>query len=467
MKRALPFALGLLALLTTIALICDGIVLAVQISNDPLVQTTALISAALEAIVWVMLAWFVSTAIMKSMASILRRSSTKRLSISFGCAAVACLLAATMTVVNLARLANLVDTEGSNDANQSYLIASSVVLATTITCQLSFLSVYFLICRRNHDEGVESLYTNDDTRPSPKFHVKSVPYRKTRPSMAESRPATSAESVDVSFWEDKKSHFHVTASPRSSMSQSIRSVPSKTRLGAIKERQRLPSLDSNAYRPSMDDHDKWDASSGYSRQDSSPTFPAFPKPRLLETIPASPIVPEGMNLATDLQPPPPIRQRSRSYSPVARKPRSMTSSPTPSASTEELNIHPLFRSDSPTPPPVATPGTSVTASPDAGKVLPHAPSNQSLRRLRSSSAASAASPLSRRTSFEAPSLKKPCDEQDSILEVDEEGEETETEEELTPPIPEFVMGAGCRSSLTRYSSKRSDHETESHQHKSS
>lgn len=462
MKRASPVALGFLALLTTIALICDGVVLAVVISDDSLVRTTSLISVALEAIIWVMLAWFVSTTVLSSMTSILRRSSTKRLALSFACAAVACFLAAAMTIVNIARLASVVDT-----ASQTYFIVSSVIFAIAITCQLSFLGVYFLLCRRNQEEGAESLYTNDESRPSPKFHVKSVPYSKTRPSMAESRPPTAAESVETSFSEEKKAHFHVTASPRSSMSQSIRSVPSRTRLGAIKEKQRLPSLDSNAYRPSGDDHDNWDASSAYSRQDSSPTFPGFPKPRLLETIPASPIVPEGMNLATDLQPPPPIRQRSRSYSPVSRKPRSTTSSPTPSCSTEELHIHPLFRSDSPTPPPMATPGTIVMASPDAGKVLPHRPSNQSLRRLRSSSAASASSPLSRRTSFEAPSLKRPCDEQDSILEVDEEGEETETEEELQPPIPEFVMGAGSRSSLTRYNSKRSDHETESQQHKSS
>lgn len=462
MRGSLSLALGSLALLTTIALISDGIVLAVQISNESLVRTTSLISVALEAIVLAMLAWFASTTVLNSMASLLRRSSAKRLSLSFGCAALACLLAAAMTIVNIARLANLVDAEGSSTSKQSYLVASSVIFAITVTCQLTFLGVYFLTCRRSHDEGTESLYTNDDSRPSPKFHVKSVPYSKTRASMAESRPATSAESVDTGLLDDMKPHFHVSASPRSSMSHSIRSVPSKTRLGAIKEKQRLPSLDSNACRPSVDDHDNWDASSGYSRQETSPTFPAFPKPRFLETIPASPIISEGpkdMDMASNLQPPPPIRQRSRSYSPAARTPRSMTSSPTPSTSTEEAHIHPLFRSDSPTPPPVASPGTSVIASPDAGKVLPHHPSNQSLRRLRSSSAASNSSPLSRKTSFDAPSLKKPCDEQHSILEVSEEGEETETEEELAPPIPEFVMGAGCRSSLTRYNSKRSEHET--------
>jgi hypothetical protein len=39
---------------------------------------------------------------------------------------------------------------------------------------------------------------------------------------------------------------------------------------------------------------------------------------------------------------------------------------------DEAHIHPLFRSDSPTPPPVASPGTIVTASPLSGQVLPQA-----------------------------------------------------------------------------------------------
>lgn len=456
MKRALPVGLGLMALAMTIALISDGIALAIQISDNSTVRTTSIILAALEAIVWAMLAWFVSTAVFDSMSSLLRRSSTHRLFLSFGCAGLACLLAAILSIVNIVCLANLGDSDRSSDAKQSHLLTSSVILPVTVACQLSFLGVYFLSCRRNKDEGAESLYTNDEYRPSPKFHVKSVPYSKTRPSLAESRPGTSQESFEMTL-ESKKS-FQVSASPRSSMSQSIRSMPSKSRLEAIKEKQRLPSLDSNACRPSTDEHDEWDA-----QKSSSPSFPALPKPRLLETIPASPVVPERMNL-TDLRPPPPIRQRSRSYSPVASRSRSRTSSPTPSCSTEELNIHPLFRSDSPTPPPVASAGTSVMASPDAGKVLPHRPSNQSLRRLRSSSACSSASPLSRRTSFETPSLKKPCDEQDSILEVDEDDDSaTVTEEELIPPTPEFVMGAGCRSSLTRYNSKRSDHQSEPQQ----
>jgi hypothetical protein len=54
-------------------------------------------------------------------------------------------------------------------------------------------------------------------------------------------------------------------------------------------------------------------------------------------------------------------------------------------------------------------------------------------------------------------LKKFRDEQDSILEVDEESG-GETEADAQSPIPDFVMGAGSRLSLTRYNSKKSEHE---------
>jgi hypothetical protein len=46
---------------------------------------------------------------------------------------------------------------------------------------------------------------------------------------------------------------------------------------------------------------------------------------------------------------------------------------TPSFPAAESHIHPLFRSDSPTPPPVASPGTVVHASPLSGQVLTQVP----------------------------------------------------------------------------------------------
>ncbi|CRK41673.1 hypothetical protein BN1708_016888 [Verticillium longisporum] len=114
----------------------------------------------------------------------------------------------------------------------------------------------------------------------------------------------------------------------------------------------------------------------------------------------------------------------------------------------EANIHPLFRSDSPVPPPNVTPGTVVVASPNAGQVISD---RKSARRMRSSSLANGQSPLSHQSSFEfLPSSS--VNEQD---EVEEQSEiESPSERKMTPPIPEWILTAGSRSSLTGYQSRK-------------
>ncbi|KAF1810076.1 hypothetical protein P152DRAFT_139150 [Eremomyces bilateralis CBS 781.70] len=89
---------------------------------------------------------------------------------------------------------------------------------------------------------------------------------------------------------------------------------------------------------------------------------------------------------SNLPPPPPIRTNSRPTSPSLHSspldphPYDLTDLPTP----DESFIHPLFRSESPTPPPRATPGTSITGSHFPGTIIspPRAPS-----RMRSASPA--------------------------------------------------------------------------------
>ncbi|RDI87580.1 hypothetical protein Vi05172_g2409 [Venturia inaequalis] len=50
-----------------------------------------------------------------------------------------------------------------------------------------------------------------------------------------------------------------------------------------------------------------------------------------------------------------------------------------SPDTSESHIHPLFRSDSPTPPPAATPGTVVTAHTNGGQMMPQPPPRSASR----------------------------------------------------------------------------------------
>lgn len=438
MVGRLPLALGICALVSTIALICNNVALAVHASTKSLVRTTSPISASLEAIVLALLGWFVSTTLSNKFSALLRRCSSRTLAASFGCALLACIIAAGAAIINAASLGRSIgDNDDAATSQKSFLVSSGILLGVCFACQLSFLVFYYFACRRTSRDGAESLYTNVESKYSPRAHVKAIPYTATRPSLAGSRRMGSTDSIEIGL-EGRRPRALTTESPRPSLSHSIGPASSKTRLVSIQEKHRPGSIDSNVQRPSEDTRSSGDASHSPSvAQDISPSLSG--KPRFLETIPASPVVSENPNFdfLADLEPPAAVRQRSRSYSPTPSFSRPATSSS--DVSTAEQDIHPLFRSDSPGPPPIVTAGTSVIASPDAGKVIPHAPSNQSLRRFRSSSQVSMASPLSRKSSFEAPSLK-----QESIREVNEEGKDLGIDSELTPPTPGFAFSAGSR-----------------------
>jgi hypothetical protein len=95
----------------------------------------------------------------------------------------------------------------------------------------------------------------------------------------------------------------------------------------------------------------------------------------------------------------------------------------------EDHIHPLFRTSSPTPPPTATPGTTVTAAPNAGQVI----SGRTLSRMRSGSLPSTSSPLAK--------SQGPDDTPD-------------LPPSPSPAIPSFVLSAGTRTSLVGYGKRR-------------
>jgi hypothetical protein len=101
----------------------------------------------------------------------------------------------------------------------------------------------------------------------------------------------------------------------------------------------------------------------------------------------------------------------------------------PSPAVSEAHIHPLFRSESPAPPPEATPGTSILASPLANQAIacPARPFN----RMRSNSHLSQAHSVRGRTSSPHMSSRTP----------------SPISRELTPPIPDYVHSSP-RSSLS-------------------
>lgn len=98
--------------------------------------------------------------------------------------------------------------------------------------------------------------------------------------------------------------------------------------------------------------------------------------------------------------------------------------PTISPSMSELHIHPLFRTDSPVPPPIATPGTVVTASPYSGHVI-RAPSRASSRTRLTDRAAS---PVVRSRAG-------------SVDDLPSRSRSSSQPRAMTPPIPDFILSA--------------------------
>jgi hypothetical protein len=263
----------------------------------------------------------------------------------------------------------------------------------------------------------------------------------------------------------KRSTSDTMSSIRSSITHVIKPTASRTRLISQKLPFRSPSLDSGTGEREIVDEgfDSWDMSTvdPQSRQffpsmtdgvnTSSPSAGAG---RSLETIPASPPGSRSPSPGCPLDLPPPLlRRRARSYSPATSWSETRQRDSSRYSESKESHIHPLFRTDSPTPPPTATPGTIVTAAPGAGQVLLD---RRAVHRIRSGSLRDAHSPLGFSRSADDVSRRAEAEAEDE--EEDEDRNRGRSplppEREMTPPIPDWVMGAGPRNSLTEYGRRK-------------
>ncbi|VUC26443.1 unnamed protein product [Clonostachys rosea] len=448
MVHFLTVVSGLAALLCTIALVSIDLVLAVQAGPGSEVRASATASAVLEALVWAVVATSLSSLFFKSAPTFLSNWSPRRRSVKLG----ACILfivggtaASLANIICLNQVSEKYNREAFNGAKRVFVLNLSVFMAMAVVFQLAFIAMYFLIIRRLSVDENSSLHSDEfSSKLSLKLRVKAVPYDRTRPTKSEKLETNSFES-STEFSTISRPPSAAIVSPRSSMSHTIRTVSSKTRLLPTRDMRRTPSLESSSSRRwESDDHsDLGDGALEISRSSRSMkrenSVSAYGLPRSLAPIPASPTVNDTPVFGTpvDLELPPPIHQRGRSDSDGSTRGSIRAGSPCGSIESAELHIHPLFRSDSPTPPPLASPGTSVFSAPNAGMVLPRRASNQSLKRIRSSSLISNSSPLAQSSTFEAAPPRKPIDEQQSIREVEEESD-------LASPIPKFVLNAGGR-----------------------
>lgn len=481
MPRFIPAILGAVAALATTAILVIHIVLARSLQvldTNNSVRIAAILSSVLEVLVLILFGWLIASALQPRAAKSPWRVFNN---VWFGASLLICVVAAAASVATVVRLSNSTATLPAHILGSTatgFLAGSAVALGISFAMQLVFLVAHY-ITSRFQDHAEPQFPRTEQLRRSPQPYVKSIPYHQTSPVALKekARNSTSLDYRSPPGSSGGRSATETMSSIRSSLSHVVRPISSKTRLlpgSQRSSRHRPSSLDSTAWheRSSVpeDGFDSWDTSAvdPHNRQtvlESSSPVPG----RFLETIPASPTTSRSPSPGTPLDlEPPKTRRRSRSYSPAGST-RSEQGIQRPTldtqhASASESHIHPLFRSDSPTPPPMVTPGTTVTAAPNAGQVIADRQSIRTLNRMRSGSLPAVPSPLSRQGSFDdfhgsrrgeksstvSPSLSPELREEP---EVEEDGS-VDTERKMTPPIPDWILSAGSRMSLTGYNSRK-------------
>ncbi|GAW11088.1 hypothetical protein ANO14919_004270 [Xylariales sp. No.14919] len=445
---AFPAVLGLAAALATVAILTLEIIITCGLwSTLSPARIVALIAFVAEAIEL----GFLVIKLIKYLRGVNGYYSKDMWGVWFALDLIVSVLASVVSVALLVLIGKAEDLPKaiSNVPLTNVVVGSSIALGFAFAGQLLFAVVYFVLNRLPDSEQALSLHTNEEGRMSPQLQmrVKSVPYDRTKPALSQVRLSEQGSSEYLSRPGTSSGRSAETVTSISgSLSGVVRPMGSKTKLLSNGSRpgRRPGSLDSNTYRDRVsvaeDGFDSWDTSSvdPHNRQMVLETSSPI-RTRFLETIPASPTTSRSPSPGCPLDLEPPKRgRRERSYSPGprAQQDRNLTLSDT------ELHIHPLFRSDSPGPPPAVTPGTVVIAAPNAGQFI----TGLSVNRMRSGSLPS---PLSRQGSRE--SFRKVSSTNNDRLQPQDIAA---GERKMTPPIPEWVLNAGSKSSLTEYQSKR-------------
>lgn len=429
---------------------------------------------------------------------------------SLRCGIGLCAMAAVLTVATLICL-SIGNTLGKDTSG--FLTGTAIVFVVSFALQLLFLVSRFIADRAQHENAppttpsmLEVGRSGTGSR-SPSNRVKTVPYARVSPpppeSHASSHASTRTASMDASDPPTSSGGLQSTRSTIYSMASSVehvvRSASSKTRLisstrssrslrsqRSSRSQRRAASLDAahhdSSAAASVEDHhgfDSWDTSAvdPQNRQLVTGTTVASATcngsgngSRFLETIPASPTTSRSPSPGTPLDrfdlPSPRTAHRSRSFSPATSAHSLALPTPprraltfTQQASASESHIHPLFRSDSATPPPMASPRTVVIAAPQAGQVISDRQSIRSLSRMRSGSLPTVSSPLTDKRSFESFATAAQgggvggesnktfsASSENSMRSDDTVIVEEVPERRITPPVPDFILKAGSQSS---------------------
>ena len=340
-----------------------------------------------------------------------------------------------------------------------------------------------------------SLRNNSIDQSSLDFGIPQVPPMEERPTTSNTARSFRSQDPTIAVTPPRTPPApNARSSTRSPYSGKVRSSSSKAKLIRQNSTPR-ESTESSFDAGSIDDgFDRWDTS-GVGKEIRKTLQPS-PSAGALETIPGSrpespakaldgPFLPEsphasttdatfmmenyiysssrpttaGNNFSSPPSSPPNFsRPTSRQFTFGQHNPPALAAPP-PTPPMEEL-IHPLFRSDSPNPPQIASSSTSIHASPEAGQTI----SQHTLTRMRSGSLPRQGSPqpeghgsLTRMRSGSFPRQVSPLVESESIYEqgAGSPGPSIVEEEDLPPVIPGFVLSAGSRTSLVGYGKRKS------------
>jgi hypothetical protein len=456
--RALPLALGALAVSSGLALLTFDIIFSLSLSRSSPqggAKVVAIVASGLESVTASLLLLLLGRQIRYRNGAHIQdfghgRQHTYLLA---GFGGVFAILAAVTSAVMLGMVKSKTDLPRriAGSSARQLVTGGFIAWAIVLLSQATFVACMIVIQRRDFQQQIQPYRTELDVRRDGEVQESERPQASSiRQGVAYPEKTSMDSKTPPSSSGRSRAGSDAMTSIRSSFSQVMRPTSSKTKLINSRSPYRNASIESHhEICTSVDDgFDSWDTStvdaqSRHAVESASPT-----PPRFLETIPASPTGSRSPSpgFPLDLEPPPKTRTRSRSYSPANSfkdLPRTARTT-SPESPSHEAHIHPLFRTDSPTPPPAATPGTVVTAAPGAGQVISDRQSIRSMSRMRSGSLPS--SPLVHSASLDSIKFAIEHEERERL--------ELGGERTLTPPIPDFVLNGGPRNSLTGYTKRK-------------
>lgn len=331
---------------------------------------------------------FAVLSLLTSVVLFLRRLSTRTVLLAWIPGAVSSLLGAILSLVTMVCLIHDANEGHINSANTRLARGSAAAgIAIAIVGLIPQTAYYIWIWPRSeNDEDRSTTVEVTERRPSPPRSVKrnSIALHlgtigpTSPPKFFRPHPEPNSPSRSI-FSSNQRSSL------KESAGQLLRPVTSKTRLmGSPFSSTRDVRSFSNesrteAMRSSNDDFGDWDTSGIEDRYDSP--FASKTRVTKLETIPGSrPVSPakalhgpfptDDSDEAPSEELPPPDANLDPPMSPTSETGSLRSLRPNIRVNTnKESHIHPLFRTESPVPPPMASPGTVITASPYAGQVV--------------------------------------------------------------------------------------------------